>query len=341
MAAFALSFDLRAPDFGAPVARIYAEALEMAAWGDANGIAYTILLEHHGSKDGYLPTPFVMGSAIAARTSKMRIQTGAVLLPLHDPIKIAEQIAVLDLISNGRLDVVLGAGYVRSEFAMFKRKLSERGKAMDEGVPIILRALSGERFNAQAREIFVRPLPVQSPFSSILIGGGVPASVDRAVRHGLGICPMKFELISMYKEECAKRHRKPGRICYNMGWTHIAEDPDRAWSQIGPHVLHVVKSYAEFAQGTTSSSSLEYLNSGEDLTTEQLKQLGIIHVMTPDEVVAAAKAADDLGNDVVFTPLIGGLDPEIGWSSLELFATKVLPRIRVKTASELTANQPR
>jgi alkanesulfonate monooxygenase SsuD/methylene tetrahydromethanopterin reductase-like flavin-dependent oxidoreductase (luciferase family) len=336
MPAFALSFDLRAPGFGAPAARIYAEALEMMAWGDANGIAYTILLEHHGSKDGYLPTPFVMGAAAAARTKKMRIQTGAVLLPLHDPVKIAEQIAVLDLISNGRLDVVLGAGYVRSEFAMFKRKLSERGKALDEGVPIILRALSGERFNANDREIFVRPLPVQSPYSSIMIGGGVPASVYRAVRHGLGMCPMNLGLISLYKEECAKHGRRPGRICYNMGWTHIADDPDKAWSEMAPHVLHVVKSYAEFAQGTTSSSTMEFVKT-DDLTVERLKQLGIINVVTPDEAVATAKAADGLGHDVVFTPLIGGLDPKIGWSSLELFATKVVPRINVKAAFELTA----
>ena len=294
----------------------------MAAWGETQGIAYTIVLEHHGSTDGYLPSPFVMGAAIAARTKKMRVQCGAVLLPLHDPVKIAEQIAVLDLVSNGRLEVVLGAGYVRSEFAMFKRNLSDRGKAMDEGVPIILRALSGEHFTADGRDIFVRPLPVQNPYECILIGGGVPASVHRAVRFGLGICPMKPELVSLYKNECAKHGREPRRVCYNASWAFIAEDPEKAWHDMAPHVAHVLRSYAAFTQGTTSSTPMESM-ADADLTESQIKKMGII--MTPDEAVAMAKNADDIGMDVVFTPLTGGIDPKLGWECLELFATKVAP----------------
>ena len=332
MPPFALSFDLRAPDFGTPSKRVFAEALDMAAWGDAHGIAYTMLLEHHGSTDGYLPAPLVMGAAVAARTKKMRIHAGAVILPLHDPVEVAEQIAVLDLVSNGRLEVVIGAGYVRSEFAMFKRKLSERGKALDEGVEIIVRALSGERFTAAGREIFVRPLPVQTPQSCVLIGGGVSASVRRAVRFGLGFCPMKLELVQLYKEECAKAGRQPGPIRYNMGWTHIAEDPDEAWHVIAPHVLHVVQSYAAFAQGTTSSSTLADVKSEDIQSADQARKLGIIRIVTPEEAVAMANKADDLGIDVVFTPLIGGLDPKVGWSSLELFADKVAPRVNVKPA---------
>src|ERR1700742_1000908 len=122
----ALHFDMRAPSFGAPADRLYAAALEMATFADEMGITRIGLMEHHGSEDGYLPSPFVMGGAIAARTKNCRLNLGAIILPLHDPVQVAEQIAVLDLLSGGRLQVIVAAGYVPSEFALFKASLHDR-----------------------------------------------------------------------------------------------------------------------------------------------------------------------------------------------------------------------
>ena len=104
------------------------------------------------------------------------------ILPLHDPVKLAEQIAVLDLMSGGRLDVIFGAGYVAAEFAAFGVSMRDRGRLLDEGIDIILRALKGERFMAGGREVYVRPLPVQKPEDILLVGGGVDASAKRAAR---------------------------------------------------------------------------------------------------------------------------------------------------------------
>ncbi len=87
----AVSFDMRAPAFGTATADLYAAALEMAAYADDFGIDRIGLMEHHASEDGYLPTPFVLGGGIAARTRQCRMTLGAVILPLHDPVKIAEQ----------------------------------------------------------------------------------------------------------------------------------------------------------------------------------------------------------------------------------------------------------
>src|ERR1700733_10360951 len=148
---------MRAPGFGTPAPELYAEALDMVEYCDARGMDYVVVMEHHGTNDNYLPTPFVMGAAVAARSKKMRITLGAVILPLHDPVEVAEQIAVLDLIANGRVDVVFGAGYVKFEFDMFRASLHDRAKALDEGVPLIQRALSGDRFMADGREVFIRP----------------------------------------------------------------------------------------------------------------------------------------------------------------------------------------
>jgi alkanesulfonate monooxygenase SsuD/methylene tetrahydromethanopterin reductase-like flavin-dependent oxidoreductase (luciferase family) len=320
---FNLSFDMRVPDMGTSPQKLYAEALEMSAYADSRGMAYATVMEHHGAKDGYLPSPFVMGAAIAARTQKMRILLGAIILPLHDPVKVAEQIAVLDLISNGRVDVVLGAGYVRSEFDMFRASLHERGKALDAGIPIIQRALAGERFSADGREIFVRPLPVQKPFPPLLLGGGVAATAQRAARFGTGLYPMKPEIIPIYKQECAKAGREPARIVFNIGWIHLSEDPDRTWNEVAPHVLHVAKSYAEWTEGASSSSPFEGMDN-----MDALKASGIYHVVTPDQCVKMAAEADKIGADYGLAPIIGGLDPKIGWKSLELLLEKVLPRIQ-------------
>src|SRR5689334_18246300 len=121
-----LKFELRAPEFGMPIAELYATALEMAEFADSFSVARINLQEHHGCEDNFMPTPFVMGGGVAARTNQCRINLGAVLLPLHDPVKIAEQIGVLDQMSNGRLEVILGTGYVPWEYQTFRRSMRDR-----------------------------------------------------------------------------------------------------------------------------------------------------------------------------------------------------------------------
>jgi len=107
-----LRYDMRAPAFGAPAAALYAAALEQAAFADAHGFDAVQLSEHHGSEDGYLPAPLVLAAAIAGRTKGIRLEIAALILPLHEPLRVAEDVAVLDLASAGRVELVIGAGYV-------------------------------------------------------------------------------------------------------------------------------------------------------------------------------------------------------------------------------------
>ena len=118
---FMMRFDMRAPDGGAPPAELYRAALEMAAWGEEHGCAAVAVSEHHASPDGYLPAPLVLAAAIAGRTQRLPVQVAALLLPLHDPIALAEQMAVLDLVSGGRVSYVLAVGYRPEEYAAFGR----------------------------------------------------------------------------------------------------------------------------------------------------------------------------------------------------------------------------
>lgn len=318
-----LVFDMRAPDFGTSAKDLYPAALEMIEYADEHGIDQVSFQEHHGSEDGYLPAPFLMGSAAAARTRRIDIVLGAVILPLHDPVKIAEMIAVGDLISGGRMHVVLAAGYAQHEFKAFGVSLADRARLMDEGVEIILRALSGERFKHKDREVFVRPLPASQP-PNVYIGGGVAASARRAARFGLGMWPMKDEIIPIYEEECRKLGREPGRILYGSVGIHVCEDPDAGWAEIGPHILHYMRSYASWSTSPDVSSSPMH---GID-SLEAIRASGIFRVLTPDEAVELART-----KAVGLLPLLAGLKPEIGWRSLELFVSKVLPRLSTQARS--------
>jgi alkanesulfonate monooxygenase SsuD/methylene tetrahydromethanopterin reductase-like flavin-dependent oxidoreductase (luciferase family) len=321
-----VSFDMRAPAFGAPTHELYAAALEMAAYADRIGVDRIGLMEHHGSDDGYLPQPFVLGGGIAAVTKKVSILLGAVILPLHDPVKIAEQIAILDLMSNGRLNVIFGAGYVRFEFAMFGASMHDRSRLLDEGIETILRALRGEKFEAKGRPVYVRPLPVQKPEDIIFVGGGVAASAKRAARFGVGFGPMRADLIPIYEEECRKLGREPGRFTRPShrlpGIIMLSEDPDRTWSLLEPHAFHVVSEYAKWAaQEENSNSPFKGLT-----TLAALRKSGMFAVWTPEELIANADKVDDRGT-FGFQPLLGGFPPKEGWKSLELLKDAI-PRLK-------------
>ena len=111
---FVMRFDMRLRDGFASAAALYRAALEMAQWGEQHGAAMAMVSEHHASSDGYLPAPLVLASALAARTTKLPIQVAALLVPLHDPIELAEQMAVLDIVSLVLLAVFVGALLERS-----------------------------------------------------------------------------------------------------------------------------------------------------------------------------------------------------------------------------------
>jgi alkanesulfonate monooxygenase SsuD/methylene tetrahydromethanopterin reductase-like flavin-dependent oxidoreductase (luciferase family) len=325
-------FDMRAPAFGAPPRTLYATALDMAAFADEISVSRVNLMEHHCSEDGYLPQPFVMGGGVAARTKRCRISLGAVILPLHDPVKLAEQIAVLDLMSGGRLEVTFGAGYVAEEFAAFGVSLKDRGRLLDQGIEVILRALHGERFQApDGRAVFVRPLPVQKPEDILVVGGGVEASARRAARFGLGITPLRADLLDVYDAECRKLGREPGPKNSPQGLSnvHLTPDVEAAWPKVMPHLKHVVAEYARWAEAEPNSNSPFR---GLLANDEALKRAGIFNLMTPEDLLdRAPKVVSEFGS-VSFMPLLGGLPPELGWESLELLKG-VLPQLKTARAA--------
>jgi len=172
-----LRFDLRAPErFGAKHAELYAAALELARFADERGFDSITLSEHHGVDDGFLPAPLLVAAAMASRTERIGFGISALLAPLHDPVKLAEDLAVLDLLSRGRVTTTLGMGYRREEYAMFGRAFEERGRLLDEWIELLLRAWRGERFEWQGRTVQVTPAP-SSRRSCCAAGRSLPSTV--------------------------------------------------------------------------------------------------------------------------------------------------------------------
>jgi alkanesulfonate monooxygenase SsuD/methylene tetrahydromethanopterin reductase-like flavin-dependent oxidoreductase (luciferase family) len=327
-----LMFDMRAPEWATPPNELYGAAVEMAAFADAVGVDRIGLMEHHGSDDGYLPQLVTLAAAMAAVTTNVRFLLGAVLLPLHDPVVIAEQIAITDLISNGRMNVVLGAGYVPSEFAMFGKSLKDRARLMDSGIDTILRALRGERFETpDGRPVYIRPLPVQKPEDIVMVGGGVPVSAKRAARFGVGFGPINPDLVDLYLEECRRLGKTPGAY-FRPGPTpisiHLCEDPDQGWAAIERHAVHVITEYAKWAEQEGDSSTSPF----KGLTDPGvLRQAGLFAAWTPDQLLAKVPEMPE-HSTFPFQPLLGGLSPEEGWKSLELLK-ETMPRLKSAIAA--------
>ncbi len=314
-----LRFDLRAPAFGAPSSTLFPAALEMAEFGDRHGFGSINLSEHHGSSDGYNPSPMVLAGGVAARTQHMRIMLGALIVPLHDPLRVAEDIAVLDNISGGRMIVIAAGGYVPSEFAMFGKDISRRGKLVEEAVAVLRQAWSGQPFEYQGRTVQVTPRPVQAHVP-ILLGGSAPPAARRAARIADGLVTHLPDLHQVYVDEARRLGKTPiPFVDPGPGLVYVAEDTERAWEQLAPHLLHEMNAYGRWAAEAGTRSGYHPVDS-----LDELKASGGYAVVTPQECIALARRYGRL----MFHPLAGGCDPALGWESLQLFVDKVLPELR-------------
>jgi alkanesulfonate monooxygenase SsuD/methylene tetrahydromethanopterin reductase-like flavin-dependent oxidoreductase (luciferase family) len=324
---FMMRFDMRAPDGGAPAAELYRAALDMAEWGENNGCIAIAVSEHHASPDGYLPAPLVLASAMAGRTRRVGIQVAALLLPLHDPIPLAEQMAVLDLTSGGRVSYVLAIGYRPEEYAAFGRDFAGRGKRMDACLGALKRAWTGEEFEFEGRRVRVLPKPATPGGPPCLIGGGSVPAVKRAARFGMGMVLQGGDpsLAEVYRTECAKAGTTPGAFILPPEGTvtsaFVAEDVDAAWERLGPHLLHDAKMYAAWLAGADQQA---VSGSAASTVAELRASNGPYRIFTPEEAAAYIKQRGVL----LTQPLCGGIPPKLAWEHLELVSKRVLPLLR-------------
>lgn len=328
MAVFALRFDLRNPDFAdVGMGERYAAALDMAVWAERHGFMTVALSEHHASPDGYLPRPLPMAAAIAARTTNILVNIAAIPAPLHDPLHLAEELAVVDLISRGRVGVVLANGYAVDEFAMFGRSLADRVRHTTETVRTLRAAWTGEPFEFRGRTVRVTPTPYQPGGPPIVLGGSVEAAARRAARIADGFLPSNPGVWEFYRDERIKLgHEDPGPYFGgDTGFVHLSKDPDADWERIAPYALHEANSYAALmADAGTSGRDVGGYASAS--SADELRETGQYRVVTPEQYADELRAMGPAAFGV-FHPMMGGIPPQLAWESLKLLEMEVIPQL--------------
>lgn len=326
MALFGIRFDFRNPPIaGTSMAERYAAALDMVEWADRLGAVSITLSEHHGSDDGYLPSALTMAAAMAARTRNARITIAAIVAPLHDPLRLAEEAAVVDLISGGRLDLILVNGYVPGEFAMHGVPLAERVRRTTEAVEVLRKAWTGDPFDFRGRTVRVTPRPHQEGGPKISLGGSSETAARRAARLGDGFMPSSPEFWEFYRDEALKLGKPdPGPFLGgDTSVVYLASDPEAAWPKLAPFFLHEMNAYGQWMQEAGVGAAGGY----QPVTdAEALRGTGQYRIVSPDEMVADLKEKGPFAF-VLLHPLVGGVPPTSAWESLRLFEAEVLPRL--------------
>ncbi len=182
------------PDSGLPMPRLYAEILDQVAWLDTLGLDLVWFTEHHFVDDGYLPSWTPVAGAMAARTSRVRFSSDICLLPFSHPVRLAEDLAVLDNLSGGRVEIGVGMGYAPHEFRGFGIPLPQRLSRMEEGLEVLTRCFTGERFSYHGKrydfdDVVIRPRYVQPGGPPLWIAAMSASGAARAARFGAHLLP--------------------------------------------------------------------------------------------------------------------------------------------------------
>ncbi len=289
MTTFVSRFDFRAP--GADRAtrqELYGRALEQAAYLDEHGHDAILISEHHASDDGYLPSPLVVTAAVAARTSRIPITVSALLVNFYEPVKLAEDVAMLDHLSGGRVSYTLGLGYRPEEYALFGRPWESRGADIERRIELLLALWRGEEVAHDGRQRQHLAAPVQRAAPVPVLRRRLPR------RRAKGRAP-RPELPAQRRRQGAARPLRrrvprdtdasPGFVLLpptGPGTVFCAEDPDRFWASYGEHLLADAMAYRAW------SGPLNSLITDDSTTVEELRAGGRYVVLTPDDWSSSA-----------------------------------------------------
>ena len=327
---FGLWYDFRNPQqWRRPFGALYRDYLDQIARAEQAGFGSVWLTEHHFCEDGYTPSPLVIASAIGERTATMRIGTNLIVLPLHDPVRIAEDAATLSLLTGGRFDLGVGIGYRQDEFEAFGRELKFRPSMLEDACEIIRRGWRGERVNYQGKrfslgDLAITPAPERPP--TLLVGGMAEPAIERVARIGDGFLSTGGIGMDLYLQALERQGKDPatGRIVLGC-WALITDDPKAEAERAGPHALYQANEYIRWgAFGPPGEVPLF-----PDAATA-LDQ-GLYEIWTPDEAVdrlSALMAQYPQIEDIHFWAQLPGEPVSAGDRRIATIAEKVLPRLK-------------
>jgi len=331
---FSLWYDFRNPiAWRRPYSQLYEELLEQIEFADGLGaFEHVWLSEHHFTDDGYLPSLVPMMAAISQRTRALRIGSQVLLAPLHHPLRLAEDIAVVDHLSGGRIDLGLAPGYRAKEFEVMHIAKRQRGSRTDETLELLYLAWTGEAFSYHGRhydfeDVLVTPIPAQSPVP-IWIGGSSHAAARRAGRFGCHFMSDQGtprDVFETYSHALHSSGHSPAstRISTNRA-IYVCDDPERGWVDVRDHFLYVYNGYRRWY---AEAGDFEQMGPPVDDPNRLPRELFLVG--TPEMIVdhIRRQRAEVPFESVTFWAHPPGMNTAKTSRSLELFAHHVQPSL--------------
>ena len=321
--------------------REFEELIEQCVAADEFGFDTVFIAEHHFSRVGICPSPLMILTAIAAKTSRIRLGTAICIMPFHNPVHLAEQAALLDVLSGGRLELGVGRGSQPREFQGFNASPSESRGRLKEGVELISRLLEGENLTFQGEffscvEAEIFPKPIQKPRPPIWLAGTSPETYAFAGEKNLNVMASgTFKGGSFYKDKMdyfsdAVRARGgdpgdyPRAIAHHI---HVCDDSEAAWKQIEPAESWYLAYRSSVNAIEMPIEEKEHLkrNYSYNLNVREMIEDG--GVVGPAEKVTAdiKRLRDEFGINHLMLFMLRGISQKETIRSLELFSKEVMP----------------
>ncbi len=335
-------FPFRNPDFERrPWAQLYRDNLELAVHSESLGLDHVWLTEHHFIDDGYSPSLIPIATAIAAQTNTVRIGTFVLLLPLHQTVRLAEDIATADVISDGRIDIGVGLGYRVGEFDGMGISPRERAVRFKEQLPLLRRLLDGETVSFEGRfhnlkDARIMPPVIQEPLP-LWVGARGDKALDRAARMGCHLAGVSAEHRLKYREALRRHNREPDDYKVSqMVLVYVADSKEQAWVDTARPVNHMLQLYYDWAVEAGDSNNDDQdsraIPSPEELRRDQACDFfgEPAFIGTADFVYEGLR--DMLKRSPCTHLVIMGILPGAPLAgtrrSMELFAKEVMPRLK-------------
>jgi alkanesulfonate monooxygenase SsuD/methylene tetrahydromethanopterin reductase-like flavin-dependent oxidoreductase (luciferase family) len=329
---FGLWYDFRNPSgSGRSSTDLYGQTLDQIVYAEELGFDDVWLSEHHFVDDGYLPSCLPVAAAIAARTSRVTIGTNVLLLPFHHPIRLAEDCAVVDIISNGRLIFGPAVGYRLDEFTTFGVDRRRRGSITEEAVEIMVRCWTDDDFSYHGQHfhfdnVRCTPKPVQRPIP-VWFGATQGEAIRRAARLGNGLLGGGPGARKQYLAALADygKTERDAHIASGGRFLFCSAEPERDWEILRPHALYQLQNYARWFKAAGQP-----IFGDPPVDEADLEARGAYLCGTPEQIIHATRAAHEQApfERHFFWAIWPGVDPAMATRSIELFAHEVIPHLR-------------
>ncbi len=325
------------PD-GREMVRIFEEIVAEAQMAESVGFDSCMITEHHQQPDGYFPNPLMVAAGIARETTTLKVGTCVALAPLYDPVRLAEDTALLDILSGGRLQLGVGAGYVDADLAAFGVDMSQRGTLFEDAVQFLKKAWTEKDVSFQGTHhtyegVNVTPKPVQQPRPEIWCAAWTPQGLRRAGRIGdrwitdvINTLDTFNMFADIYRKSAQESGQTPGITVLRECW--VAPTSDQAVAEYGEYVMTSHRFYYDVGgYNETVDPWIKELKSPDEFSLDKVAPNRFIMGSPEDCIEQIEKWHAELGTDYFVMRFRHPNGPEHKkvLDAIKLFGEKVIP----------------